>query len=64
MFNNKKNKEQVIQPVPYKETKEYLDRQQNIDYLLVLSKLAENPASAEISVIVKSEIPKLIDKLK
>lgn len=55
----------------YKDSKEYLDKQQKIDYLLVLTKLAElNPVhpgieqEKEIRSLAGKEILKTLESLK
>lgn len=55
-----------IPEVSYKETKEYLDRQQNIDLLLVLTKFVEPQVVADRDIQKKAEnqIANLLEKLK
>lgn len=50
----------------YKETKEYLDKQQKIDYLLVLTKLLEPGMNIESDTVklVNRKIPSIIEELK
>jgi len=63
MFNNKKPE------IPYKESKEFLDRQQSIDYLLVLSKLfLETQTITDMEKEIRTEsgkqIQKILEKIK
>lgn len=53
----------VQQDPKYSESKEYLDKQQNIDSLLVLAKLMDLQTSAVIQEKVTNKISQILDKL-
>lgn len=62
MFGNKKEQ-------PYKDSKEYLQKQQDIDYLLILSKLFleinnNTEKDKEIRAEAGKQISKILDKHK
>ena len=49
----------------HKDTKEYLDRQQNLDAILILSKLLEPgmATNTDQQTIVRNKISQLLDKI-
>lgn len=54
-------------PIPYNTSKEYLERQQKIDYMLVLSGLLEMSKTVPIPELQRDaarQIAKLIEDLK
>lgn len=60
--------EKKIKEIPYKESKEFLDRQQNIDLLLVLVNLYSAQVgtvpNTDLSKKVITRLEETIDKLK
>lgn len=46
----------------YKDSKEFLDKQQKIDYLLILTKLLE-PGMTDVDSDIKKQANKQIDKI-
>lgn len=75
MFNNELRKDlkalnekilslEVNKETPYKESKEFLDRQQNIDYLLVLTRLfLETPYNTDLQKDIATESGKQIQRM-
>lgn len=51
---------------PYDKSKEFLDRQQTIDYMLVLTKLLEPGMNSETDLqkLVNKKITKIVEDLK
>lgn len=48
----------------YKESKEYLDRQQNIDTLIALARIAEVvPPTSEVADKIRFKINSILDKI-